>query len=278
MDLTEFSSWIPSLGTATAISILAFIFRNWFMARITNSVKHEYDTKLEGIKSELKMTEQELLFKLKLRDRELQTLKSGALSNLSQRQVVLYEKQIEAVERIWSVVSLTSTLKMIPAMMSSFKMDEVSKAISTTPNLQKTFKMIGGNVDDEKIKKMNASAARPFVSVLVWAYFSAYQTIVFHYIAQLKLLEMGMELKFVKTENMVKLVKKLLPHQAAYIDEFGPDAAFHLLDEVEAKLLSEIEKMLKGKGLSEESIKEAAQISDIARGIQARDSFGEVEG
>lgn len=277
MDLTEFVAWIPSITTATAISILTFIFRNWFIVRITSSVKHEYDAKLEVIKSELKTTEQDLLFKLEARDGELQALKSGALSNLSQRQAVLYEKQIEAVERIWSVISLTSILKIIPAMMSTFKMDEISKAIATNSNLQEMFKMIGKNVDDEKIKKMNANAARPFVSALVWAYFSAYQTIVFHYIAQLKLLEMGMELKFVKTEDMIELIKKLLPHQAEYIDKFGPDAAFYLLDEVETKLLNEINNMLKGTGLSEDNINEAAQINELAKNIQAKGDLAKSE-
>lgn len=273
MDLTEFVAWIPSIGIATAISILTYVFRNWFIVRITSSVKHEYNAKLEVVKSELKATEQELLFKLKVRDGELQALKSGALSNMSQRQAVLYEKQVEAVERIWFVISLTSTLKIIPAMLSSFKMDEVSKAISTNPNLQEMFKMMGNNVDNEKIKEMNANASRPFVSALVWAYFSAYQTIVFHYIAQLKLLEMGMELKFVKTEDMIELIKRLLPHQAEYIDKFGPDAAFYLLDEVETKLLNEIDNMLKGMGLSEDNINEAAQINEMAKNIQAQDSL-----
>jgi|GEM_PF-5749007 len=47
-------TWIASI---IGVSGLGWLFRNWISTRLTNAVRHEYDTKLETIKSDLKQKE-----------------------------------------------------------------------------------------------------------------------------------------------------------------------------------------------------------------------------
>jgi hypothetical protein len=53
-----------------------------------------------------------------------------------------------------------------------------------------------------------------------------------------------------------------LPHHAAYIDQFGTAAAYHLLEELENKLLEELRNSIEGAHQDFESLKHARRIVD----------------
>ncbi len=102
---------------------------------------------------------------------------------------------------------------------------------------------------------------------MVWAYYSAYESIVMHYVVQVKLFENGLGDKFLETKEITKLVRIALPHQENFINEHGVNAFGHLLDELENRLLLEIDKMLKGHTESKESVEKAAEIQRYAENV-----------
>ncbi|MCM8528441.1 MAG: hypothetical protein NE327_18095 [Lentisphaeraceae bacterium] len=85
--------WIPSLTSTGLLAIFLFFARNLIITRLTASVKHEYDQKLETFKSEIRATETDV--------KELQT---GALENSKHRSAIIYSKELDAVDGLWSTV------------------------------------------------------------------------------------------------------------------------------------------------------------------------------
>jgi hypothetical protein len=120
--------------------------------------------------------------------------------------------------------------------------------------------MMGGGFDLSKLQTSEASIARPFVSPLAWALYSAYSSIVLHAALRLKTLQSGIDKDFTDVEGIKKIVKTALPHQADYIDKYGASAFHYLLDELESAILLELTKILKGEESDKESLEKAASI------------------
>jgi len=54
-------SVISSISTASFVAVLVYFFRSWFIERLKASIKHEYDVKLESLKSEVSRREKAAL-------------------------------------------------------------------------------------------------------------------------------------------------------------------------------------------------------------------------
>jgi len=93
-----------------------YLFRKVISARLTQSVKSEFDTKLAGLQSELRAKEA-----------QINALQTGALSGLVNRQSKMYEKQIEAIEQIWEAKSQLSKGVQLVSTMAIVKFDASSK-------------------------------------------------------------------------------------------------------------------------------------------------------
>ena len=86
MQLTD---WIPALTTTSLLSCALWMFRSLITARLTRSVQHEFDEKLEKLKSEFRTAETTLEANLAQRSTELESLRAGALSGITQRRALL---------------------------------------------------------------------------------------------------------------------------------------------------------------------------------------------
>ena len=65
------------------------------------------------------------------------------------------------------------------------------------------------------------------------------------------------------TEHVSKLIKVALPHCATYIDEHGPRGYYNMLEPLEAELLKELQRMLRGEESDEATVVRAAEIMKI---------------
>ncbi|MBW2108980.1 MAG: hypothetical protein JRI36_09990 [Deltaproteobacteria bacterium] len=250
--------WIPAISTTSLFALAIYLFRNLLTTRLTNAVKHEYDQKLEEIKADLQA-----------RDKELESLKTTALSGLNHRQMVIYEKRVEAAQTLWDATIQISGGKPVSEIMCSVKTDVVSEQIGENTELQEFFKIIANLVDIEKMSKVDADSIRPFVSESAWSYFEAYRSIIWHSITQAKLFEKGIGNKLLKTDKMIKLIKTALPHYSDDID-LHDLKAYVLLDELKEKILNEIRLMLSGPEDDELSVKRASEIIKQARKLNAQ--------
>ncbi len=258
--------WIPAISTTTLFAFVLWLSKNMIITRLTNSVKHEYDEKIENIKADLKA-----------RDSQLEALRSGALSGISSRHTTLYSRQVKAIEELWEAIVLLLPAKQLSATMAVINFKEASEIAESSPNAREMFRQLG-NVDLKKLPADKALKTRPFISSLSWAYFSAYQAIVVNSVIRMEMLKIGINIKdIVDTENVTKLVKVALPHQVEYIEKYGPSAFHYLLDELEEKLLMSFEITLKGEALDKDTIKKAADIIKEADSIMESNMSNKIE-
>ncbi len=65
---------------------------------------------------------------------------------------------------------------------------------------------------------------------------------------------------FADYQAMNKLLKTVLPHQSIYIDEHGPSGYPYLVQELEDKLLRELQAMLAATDIDRSNLEQAAEI------------------
>lgn len=253
-------NWIPAISTTVLLALVLWLFRNLIITRLTKSVSHEYDKKIENLKATLRQSEEAFKAELKTKESQIDALRSGALSGIVNKQAALYQRQILAVEQIWSSIVSLAPARYISGMVALIKFDVAVKEAANNPRFREMFAIMGGGFDLEKLRTIEASKSRPFISPLAWAYYSAYEAIVFHAVLKLKVLQSGLDKDFCDTEAITKLVKVALPHQTEYIEKFGPSGFHYLLENLESILLIELGNILRGEKSDKESIERAALI------------------
>ena len=252
--------WIPALSTTSAFAVIIWLSRNLIVTRLTNAVRHEYDEKIEKLKTELRQSEEAFKADLRAKEAQIDALRSGALSGMANRQAAIFQRQLRAIEQLWEAVVSLGPAKAASAWMAVVKFEAAAKEAAKNPRFREMFEIIG-NIDLNNMQTNQAVKTRPFISQLAWAYYSAYQAIVFHAVARLHMLKNGIDMvEVIDSEGVTKLVKVALPHQVEYIEKYGPGAFHYLLDELESNLLLAFQLMLKGEEADKDTLEKAAAI------------------
>lgn len=256
--------WIAAISTTFLLAAVLWLSRNLIITRLTNSVRHEYDTKLESLKADLKA-----------KSSQIDALRSGALSGVTTRQAAIFQRRLTAIDLLWDTVVSLGPAKAVSAWMAVVKFEAAAKEAANNPRFREMFSMIG-NIDLNSFQTNQALKTRPFVSPLAWAYYSAYQAIVIHAVARLHMLKNGIDMvEVIDTKNVTELVKVALPHQVQYIEKYGPSAFHYLLDELENNLLAAFQLMLNGDESDQLTLEKAAAIikqSEVLMDNNARPS------
>jgi hypothetical protein len=256
--------WIPALSTTSLLAIALWLFRKIISTRLTNAVRHEYDKKIESLRTTLRQSEESFKAELRAKESQIEALRSGALSGIVNRQAAFYNRQIVAIEQLWDEVVSLAPVKSMSAAMLPFNFEAAVKDVANHPEKGKIFSKCGGNFDKNIFHTDNASKARPFISPLSWALYSAYRAICHHETLKLYMLENGIDymskVESLNAEGVTALVKVVLPQYTEYMDKHGSRAFYHLFKELESALLHELDAMLQGKESDKDSIERAAQI------------------
>lgn len=252
--------WIAAISTSSLLAMVLWLMRNIIATRLARAVGHEYDVKLENVRAVLRQSEETLKADLKTKESQINALTNGALTGVVNRQAALCQRQILAVEQLWGSVTSLAPAKSVSAQMAIVDFDAALKEAAKDPKVREFFNITGGGFDLSKLQPSEASKARPFVSPLAWALYSAYSAIIFHAALRLKILQSGISKDFTDVEGIKKTVKIALPHQADYIDKYGVSSLHYLLEELESSLLFELSKILKGQDSDKESLEKAASI------------------
>lgn len=253
--------WLAAFSTTALFAFVLWLSRNLILTRLTRSVQHEFDIKLAKLQGELWKSEK--LFKADLRSKENQitALSSGALAGMTSRQDVLNKRRLEAVDQLWAAVTALGNAKMIVASMASIKFEAAAKEAANNPKAREVFAAIANNFDPQSIVSGDAPKARPYVSQMAWALFSAYQAILSLSVTQLQILKNGIDIPdLFNVKSVTDLIKAALPHRAEYIDQYGGVSGYYLLDELEALLLAELRIMLEGREADQANVEQAATI------------------
>lgn len=260
--------WFPALTSTGLLVFVMWLGRNLITARLTNAVRYEYDVKIETLKSELAASQKLIDSEVQLRESQTEALRSGALSGLANRKDELFKKRLDAIDQLWGTLIALGQGKVVAMTMSSIKFEEALTHSQRDQSTRDFFKTISSNFDPKSISTVDAAKVRPYVSKMAWALFSAYASIIGMAVLRMMVLQNGIGKDFTNKESMIKLVEATLPHQKKLIDDHGLDAIYYLLDELESKLLQEIENMLDGEIDDRESVNRAAAIMDVVREVE----------
>lgn len=257
--MEDITDWIPALTTSSALVMIAFLCRKLISTRLTNSVRHEYDIKLAEINS-----------KISSKQLEIESIRSGTLHNLSERQNVLFKRQLEAIEKLWSIVLALKPAKEASGLLNIIPYDLAINAAKEHPHYREFFSKVS-SFDLAELPLKEAEKERPFITPMAWAYFSAYLTITRHAAIKMHAIKNGLDIKEAIDANLqsvLKLTQKTLPNRAQYIEKKGESGLHKLLDELEECLLSEFDKTFNGKETDKNSIAQAAEIIKLAKELQ----------
>lgn len=241
---------VSTLGSTVLLSGLVWLLKNLLITKLTKSVQHKFDINLAVINSELQE-----------KSAELNSLRDSLLNGSVNRQNLLYEYKVKAVEEVWNNVIALSPAKKVSAILSSVKYDEVLKLGATNPKVSEMFKMLDKDSNHDYFLSYSTPKARPFISELSWALFSAYSSILAIAVMRIEALKSSVTKDFFNDDSILDTVKVALPHQKKFIDEHGIEGLHYLLEELEKSILKELKNILDGKGLDEANIKWANAIN-----------------
>lgn len=251
-------NWMPS-----AVLLVLWLAKSLIDARLQKAVQHEYDTRLALLNSELRAAEERFKADAKAKEQSIQALQDSSLAGIAARRAVTDKRRQEAIDQLWDAVHRLGYAKVAAQWMAAIKFEAALKEAARNPAMRKIFEMI--NIPEDMGAEAFAMAhrARPHLSPLAWAYFAAWQSVVIHATVQVKLLQSGADMPDAIDKSMVAGALKLaLPHQAGYIEKYGTSGAYHLLEELETKLLEELRTSLDGENQDLDSLKRARRILD----------------
>lgn len=254
--------WLLSTGSTTALlGLAAFLARNLILNRLKASVEHEFNAKLETLRTDLRKSEESFKADLRAKETQIEVLRSGALSGLASRQVVMDKRRLEAVEQLWVGIEKLGPLKAGAGIMNAFNFEKSLEIASQSPGVREFFATIGNTFDPVKLQGSDVHKSRPFVSEIAWALFSAYQAIVLYAMVQVYMLKAGVkDASLLKSDHVTKIVKLALPEMTNYIDTYGSSGYYNLLEPLEAELLKELRRMMRGEESDKASVELAAKI------------------
>lgn len=250
--MEKLAEWIPALTTTSLFGGVLWLARSLITTRLTNSVKNEFESKLEVLRSELKYKEA-----------QIESLRSGAMSGLLTRQGTLYTRKLQAIDQIWSSVKELEKAKHISQTLGTLDLEACVRESPKNQNFRKFIEIAGGGFDPTSIDVSGSKLARPYLTPLAWAYFSAYQAVIMQAVVIMQMLKIGVNdaEKLLNLEHTSSLLKKALPLSAEYVDKHGISGHHHLLDQIEQLLLQELKNIQEGKEDDRGNARRAAEIT-----------------
>jgi hypothetical protein len=262
--------WLPALTTTGLLAIALWLGRELISSRLTKSVQHEFDKKIESVRADLRASEERFKAQLREKEAEIAALRSGALSVLASRHAALDKRRLEAVDQLWSAFNALAPARAIAANMAVIKFESAAKQAEKDPKVRQFFEMIGRGFDANALDLSGAAKARPFVSPIVWAVYSAIQAVTMHSVMRLHVLKGGLGTSdFADHKAIEKLVLAALPHYSEYLEKNGPSVYYYVLEALDTRLLSELQSMLSGVESDRASLEQAAEIIRQANALQA---------
>ncbi len=211
----DVGQWIPPVITTSLLGAALWLGRNVIKIRLTNSVAHEFNTKLEAMRSEFRRGEELLKADLRSKEAEIAALRAGVLEAMASRQIAIDKRRLDAIDQLWASVTGLAPAKALSSFMAVFHFEPTAAEAARNPQFRQLFEVMGTRFDFKSLDLREAAKARPFVSSMAWALYSAYSAICAINVAELQILKSGLDGKdLMRTDVVVKLVKAALPHRS----------------------------------------------------------------
>jgi O6-methylguanine-DNA--protein-cysteine methyltransferase len=262
--------WLLTISSSSAVTVFVlWLARSLIVTRLTKSVQHEFDQKIEVVRSELRKSELAFQANIRASDAQLEALRSGALSGMTARQALVDKRRIEAVDQLWEGVRAIAPGKTAVMMVSVINYEAMAKTAFKDAKAAAVFGAMGGNFDIHRLVPTEAEKARPYVSALSWACFYAYRAIIGFCVTQFEMLRFQIEnpQQLLKFDAVIDLVAVVLPGRGHYLKEHGPQGLVYIVDEIERELLKELRSALSGVADDAATLERGARIVKAAAAI-----------
>ena len=255
---------ISSLASTGLTAALLWFFKELIKARITGGVEHSFNVKLASLESNLRSKEKDFEQQLRDRESEIAAIRNSALAAISSRQTSLDARRLQAVEQIWESMMSLNKMRYIAVSVAVVNYQGMLEEAKKQPSAMDQFlDAMGGNFDVKVIDSDSANRARPFVTEIVWAHYSAFQAILFYSFMIVKALKARIEAdKIADLSRVRKLVVAVIPEVKDSIATMDQAAFSALLEEIEIRLLRELGKMLADPTSDEQTVKRATEINE----------------
>lgn len=267
---------VNSISAAILLGGATFLARNLITTRLTKAVEHDYNvrtraiehdfnTKLGELSSAQRKSEEELKSDLKRRELEISTLQSGILSGRTARLSAVDKRRLEAIDQMWIAVDLLRPLLPIAGVLAVVKIDDLADEIRRNPRAKEILEPFDIDMDRVGASTKAAHAARPYVTDLAWAYFVAYSVILSIAATTARLLKTGFyKPEYFDHKKLKELVVAALPHSKDYLEKFGMNASYNLLEQITDLLVDEFRKMMDGAENDLDGVRRARTILEAA--------------
>lgn len=228
----NFLDWaVYTVGTGTVLAGLAYLCRELIATRLKASVQHEFDVKVERLRGELKVAEA-----------NVQLLAGNVISGMMARQAELTRRRMEGIDTLWASWISLSALKFAVVVSSRLDFEAIRRAMPETEGLAKMLEELDKN-NIEQLDWNGGLKARPWVSPLAWAIYSAYTSIIATSIFRIKSSKASIP-DVLDDASVLAVVREALPERAAEIDKHGLIYVESYWQDLEAKLHAEFQAML----------------------------------
>lgn len=266
----EWSHIFTSAGLSGAlICSILFLSRNWLKERLAKSIQHEYDEKLIEHQASLNKELERVKSDLESNRQKVENVQSGVIGNLTAREGALYSKQIEAVENIWKAKRNLDKGLMCSMMTSSLDWNKIGDNEPPNEALKK-FASLFSHDDHNELLSENTNLIRLYVDPMIWAYFSAYQSIILDSIMRMMLLKNGMPVSFIKKDGLSEILKTTLPEFTELIDKHGINCFNNLLGYISEKLLETSQDFLNGHKSDQKTLRRASEIIKLSEELNQK--------
>lgn len=255
---------VASLITSLSIGIVLFLLRNWIITRLKESISHEYNQRLETIKSELRKSET-----------EVDSLRTSLLSGTIHRGKLIYEKRIHATQVIWECTHRIAPLRQVAKFMRRINYENAAYLAQTQKDIRDFVRAFGINKNITEIGYNEAKKVQLFLSNLAWAYYESYHALACHAVLQQIIIEEALPPNLLDDKSVKTLLIAIYPDKKVFIEGSKIAELYDLMDDIEQKLFTELKALLKGKENDEEDIAHAREIINASQQL-AEDSISNI--
>lgn len=247
------------------VSALIWLLRNLLSERLKNSIRYEYDLKLESIRVQLKTESEISLAAHRAQLEKDAALLSDVKASFVAGQQAGIDRRFKATEELWSAVLSFRNNSPLGAFAT---LDHVTveeyAGLTSDPNFQK----LTSDLTKEKVAVMYSGldkieSSRPYVGEYLWSLFDAYQTIFLRMALAMLLSRIDpSKLEWYSDEVTRRVITTILSKaEIDYFDALEFKKIQWLRNNIESKILIEISKVVSGEQFGTDTLHLAQQIT-----------------
>lgn len=265
---TEFLFSGIGLGVVST-GTLAILSKNWLLTRLKESIRHEYASQREQLKSRLKSDNDRLLEQLREDRAREASLRSTASATLKESRVAAFERRLSAIHELWSAILDLNDVR--PSYMAivdlvGYKRGRIGSAMEPKLMSASVLDLIPTMEVTKRVEKL-----RPFLVEKLYALFYAYQAIDGSALSfTVTSFQKGTEFtRWWEEEHCRHLLNTVLSQKE--LEQLGDQKVCQLKwtrKRIEDKILAEARAVVSGQRSAEESLEQARRIVQAAQDLE----------